>query len=400
MKRWWPWILSLPYAALPLFPAFITLTAVTVPGVSLVPAELVWAVLPLIVVDAAIAVVIFARGPFDLSPVFWPLCGWLGAGVLAAIFGFDPVGGAFFLGLFALGIVWHAGVWYFGRDPASMRATIAVFLSTGAISALLAIGMVVLRAPAGQYTIGHGRAIGTFILPGELAGYLIIYLPIAAAVAFTSRARAMRVLAWAGVALGGIAFAMTFSRAGWTGLAAAGAFYLATGRRGLRLRWAIAPIAVGLVLVLAFFNVNHNPSENFTRLSIWQSALAIVDRFPLTGVGPFDFATAYALVRMPDGEPTAFHAHSFPLTIFAETGIVGLAAVTWAWWRFASALRAAIGRATPRHAALALAVAAGLFGTLVQGLIDTVSVVIFGLWMPTMALALVFARDGLGEDAA
>ena len=36
--------------------------------------------------------------------------------------------------------------------------------------------------------------------------------------------------------------------------------------------------------------------------------------------------------------------------------------------------------------------------SLVQGLIDTVSVVIFGLWMPTMALALAAAR-GTADQA-
>lgn len=398
MRRYLPLIVSLPYAALPLFPAFITLTAVTVPGVSLIPAAVAWSVLAVMLIDALVAVGLLLRRPYDPSPLFVPLCLWLGAGTLAAIFGFDPAGGVLFLAIFALGIVWHAGVWRFGRDPAALRAMLAVFLASGALSALLAIGMVALRAPAAQYTIGHGRAIGTFILPGELAGYLIIFLPIAVAIASVSRSRAMRALAWSATAVGLIAFALTFSRAGWTGLAAAAAFYLAASRRSLRARWVIAPVALGLALVLAFFNVNHNPSENFTRLSIWQAALGIVDRFPLTGVGLFNFGKAYALVRQPDGEATAFHAHSFPLTIFAETGIVGLAAIVWGWWRFAVETRAAVARATPTNAMLALAVAAGLFGTLVQGLIDTVSVVIFGLWMPTMALALVFARNGLGED--
>ena len=152
------------------------------------------------------------------------------------------------------------------------------------------------------------------------------------------------------------------------------------------------------VAVGAFFNVNHNPSENYTRLSIWQATLGIIERFPLTGVGPFDFASAYAQVRLPDGEPTAFHAHSFLLTIFAEMGLVGVTAVLWAWWRFANILRAQLAAAKPEHVRLALAVAAGLVGTWVQGVIDTVSVVIFGLWLPTMALALVFARDGLEEE--
>ena len=120
-------------------------------------------------------------------------------------------------------------------------------------------------------------------------------------------------------------------------------------------------------------------------------------RFPLTGVGPFDFARIYPLVRLPDGDAAAFHAHSFLLTIFAETGLIGLLAVLFAWWRFAGELVKRLRGASAANATIALAVAAGLVGTWVQGLIDTVSVVIFGLWLPSMALALVTATDGLGE---
>jgi O-antigen ligase len=114
-------------------------------------------------------------------------------------------------------------------------------------------------------------------------------------------------------------------------------------------------------------------------------------------VGPFDFARVYPLVRLPDGDAQAFHGHSFLLTIFAETGLVGLLAALAAWWRFGVAFLERFRVARPEHAMLALAVAAGLVGTWVQGLIDTVSVVIFGLWLPSMALALVAATDGLGE---
>jgi putative inorganic carbon (HCO3(-)) transporter len=147
------------------------------------------------------------------------------------------------------------------------------------------------------------------------------------------------------------------------------------------------------------FNAHHNPAENYTRLSIWQAGIEIVRRFPLTGVGPFDFARIYPLVRLPDGDLTAFHAHSFLLTIFAEMGAVGVLAVLWAWWRFAVALNERLRAARPAHATLALAVAAGLVGTWVQGLIDTVSVVLFGLWLPSMALALATAQYGLGEES-
>jgi O-antigen ligase len=99
-------------------------------------------------------------------------------------------------------------------------------------------------------------------------------------------------------------------------------------------------------------------------------------------------------VRAPDADPTAFHAHSIYLTFFAEIGIVGLAAFAWTIWRFATELRRRVSEASPPAAFLSLSIAAGLVGVAVQGLIDTVSVVLFGVWMPMMALALAAARGG------
>ena len=94
--------------------------------------------------------------------------------------------------------------------------------------------------------------------------------------------------------------------------------------------------------------------------------------------------------------PIAFHAHSLYLTFFAEMRnhrgrLRGLAdlAVCVELRRARSPVR------TPRRAFLALSVTAGLVGVAVQGLIDTVSVVIFGLWMPTLALALAAARPSV-----
>ena len=63
-------------------------------------------------------------------------------------------------------------------------------------------------------------------------------------------------------------------------------------------------------------------------------------------------------------------------------------------WRFAVELRRRVVAAPGPAAFLALSVAAGLVGVAVQGLIDTVSVVIFGLWFATMALALAAAKGG------
>ena len=197
--------------------------------------------------------------------------------------------------------------------------------------------------------------------------------------------------AWAALALGLVALALTYSRAGWMGFAAAFAFLLAT-----RVRHGVgggAPIVVaGLARGRAALQRASRPERGlYAPLDLADRA---ADRRPVSAHrrGPFNFSRLYALVRAPDGDPTAFHAHSLYLTFFAEFGIVGLATVGWTLWRFAVELRRRVAGAPARTAFLALGVAAGLVGVAVQGLIDTVSVVIFGLWMPMMGLALAAAK--------
>jgi O-antigen ligase len=181
------------------------------------------------------------------------------------------------------------------------------------------------------------------------------------------------------------------------GLAAAAAFLIAMRTR--RTGAAALVVIAGVLVVLLLFNAHHDPSEDYTRLSIWHTAIQIVDRFTLTGVGPFNFSRLYAALRAPDGDPTAFHAHNLYLTFFAEFGIVGLLTVVWTMWRFAAELRRRLRAAQPPDALLSLSVTAGLLGVAVQGLIDTVSLVIFGLWMPIMALALASAQGADPELA-
>lgn len=395
-RRLLPGAFAFTYFVVPLFPPFITLTAVTIPGVSLVPRSFAIALLAAMAAIAVYAGIMLLQRPVQRPPTMLPLLGWLGAALISALLGFNPAGGVLFIGIFGLGVIWHLALLRYYTQPGVSRAIFWSYLLSGTLASLAAIVMVLARVPADQYTIGHGRAIGTFILPGELAGYLIIFLPIAFAVARVTRENSLRVLAVSALVLGTAALALTFSRAGWMGFAAAVA-YLAFASGSVRRRYAPLFLLAGLAAVLIVFNAHHNPAENYTRLSIWQAGIDIVRRFPLTGVGPFDFARIYPLVRLPDGDLTAFHAHSFLLTIFAEMGIVGVVAVLIAWWRFGVALREELRASKPAHALLALAIAAGLAGTWVQGLIDTVSVVIFGLWLPSMALALAVARYGMGE---
>jgi putative inorganic carbon (HCO3(-)) transporter len=394
MRRLMPAALGLIYALVPLFPSFIALTVVAFPGFTLIPRTAAVGVFGICGVLAvyALAMLVRYRKPGS-QPLLLPLLAVFGAGLLAGVLGFDPRAGLLFTFIGGLGIVWHCAIVRFYDDRGAAATLLAAYVVSGAAAAIAAIAMVALREPAAQYAIQHGRATGTFVLPGELAGYFIVFVPISYAVARVGSSKFLRLAAWGAAALGLAALVMSYSRAGWMGFAAAVAFVVAT-RTKAGARGAVVVVAAGAIAVLLLFNAHHDPSEDYTRLSIWQAATQIVDRFPLTGVGPFNFARLYGVVRAPDADATAFHAHSLYLTFFAEFGIVGVASVAWLMWRFALELRRRLAHAPQARAFLALSITAGLVGVAVQGLIDTVTVVIFGLWMATLGLALGAAGDG------
>jgi O-antigen ligase len=390
---------AIAFACIPFFPSFITLTNVAFPGVSVVPLPVAIALLCAMLVLAVVAVIALAQPP-RVMPVLVPaLLVWLAAIVLSLVLGLNWHDGAVFVLIYVLTILWHAHNDRFYALPGMARTIWWSYLLSGLVACIAAIAMVVTRIPAVEYTIANGRAVGTFVLPGELAGYLLFLLPIGYALARTAHSSALRTIAWITCGVGLVAIVMTFSRTGWVGLAAGIAFLIVMRAQSGRARFVqgVAIIAAAVAIVVLLFNEHHNPSENFTRLSIWQAALGIIDRFPLTGVGPFGFSKIYPFVRLPDGDATAFHAHSMYLTFLAELGIVGFLAFCWVIWCFAREWYRRVRELPAQTSLLATAIAAGVVGALVQGLIDTVSVVIFGLLVPMLALALAAGQYGPGD---
>lgn len=393
--------LCVPYLLVPLFPVFITLTGVDFPGVSVVPKPAAFALLACIAVALIVGLPALFRNLGKASPIWWPSFAWFAAALLSVLLGFNPRDGLFFCLLFASGLAWQAGVWRGYMEPGIPTTIFGAWIISGTLAAGAAVAMVLLRIPADQYTIAHGRAVGTFVLPGELAGYLILFVPVAFAVARVAAATWLRLFATAGCIVGVAALAMTFSRAGWIGFGTALAVFLGLNARTniQRLLLGGVVLAAAFAVVLLTFDVHHNPSENYTRLTIWQAALQIINRYPLTGVGPFGFSRAYALARLPDGDAVAFHAHSVYLTVLAELGIVGFCAFLWTLWTVGVNAVRRLSAAAPVPRLLAVALVAGLAGTLVQGVIDVISVIIFGLWLPTFALALAAAGPSSEELA-
>jgi len=121
VKRFLAPAFALVYFVVPLFPAFITLTAVTVPGVSLVPLPLAIVLLAAMGVLAIYGIAMLLREPRERPPTLVPLLLWLGAGVLSALLGFNPFGGVLFIAIFGLGVVLHLALMRYYRDPRLAR---------------------------------------------------------------------------------------------------------------------------------------------------------------------------------------------------------------------------------------------------------------------------------------
>jgi len=141
------------------------------------------------------------------------------------------------------------------------------------------------------------------------------------------------------------------------------------------------------------------------RPALWRGTPEIIGDHPLLGVGAGEFSRAAELygLRDPFSEYHPFeHAHSIPLTVAAELGLLGLAAFLW----FAARVGIVLFRACRRSQGWARAYAFGLTSALVaiavQGLVDYTerSNVVAMLVLTLVASAVVLSRASPAPPAA
>jgi O-antigen ligase len=403
-----PWealLLGLATASIPLWPDLVMLSSVTPPGVSILPLPVVAGDLLLcILVSAAISIKLAREGRSSPPALAGPIAAYAGSWILASVLGFDIATGLLTGLAVCMAAAFHLGICAWYDRPFVARTVYTTFFLTGTIASLLGIAMALLKRPPMLYTLVHGRAVSTFIVPGEFAAYLLLLMSTSLGVVLTVRSKLLLRLGIAALLSGSVALGMTYSRAGWLGAAAGTAFFLyvqcrQTGKsRIFAALVGAAPIVVLLALTKYLFHGHHNPSEDFVRLPIWLAGLRTIELFPLTGTGPGSFRHVYPLLRPRAGEPGAFHVHNVLLTAFAETGMIGLATLCALWLRFIGTLRDRLREAKPAHRTLATAIATGFVATWAQGMLDFVQIVVLGCWLPFMALALVTVEQGIPDS--
>lgn len=171
----------------------------------------------------------------------------------------------------------------------------------------------------------------------------------------------------------------TFSRGSWMGwVGGLVCFTLLAGARSRRTRWLAAALAgAAVAVVVAYLPVQAralstlDPGRNQDRLLLWRASLRMAAEHPWVGVGFGAFVREYPKYRLPQDPNTAPpFAHNLPLSLAAETGLLGLVAFAV----FVGALLRygwrSLQRAPPGELALQAGAAAALSGMLAQQLVD------------------------------
>lgn len=372
---------------------------------------------PLRVIDIAALVVVFAaaarvvwhpRSVNDLSPWLLPALGLVLAAVLS-------IPRAHQLGLaagqsaslaFGVGIAVAAGLLV--RGWASAWRLVSALLGVAAGIALHALSTVESMGTAFGGSVVTGRIEGIFAEPNELASFTAAMCMLGLGAALAARAVWARAALLVAVGVFGTALLMSLSRGGWVGgllgLVALVVLLPASARRA----WpAVLPV-IGLVLVLGLVEADttqveviqrrastllageRSPYDN--RGAIWQEGLRQFTERPLTGQGAANFPVA-SETRVSEARTVrAVHAHNVPLTVAAEVGLAGLAALL----ALTGGAAVAVGRRVRRlhaagaqsQAALVVGLAAALTTFVGHGLVD------FTLRNPALS-AVVWLLTGL-----
>lgn len=223
-----------------------------------------------------------------------------------------------------------------------------------------------------------GRVQSYFDNPNTFGEVLVMLLPLALALAVCSRRKLGRAAAAFLWLVGAAALVMTYSRAGYLGLALSVAVTVYLLRPSLipallALCVAAIPFLPSAVWTRILTIGNFNDTTTSSRFPLYEAALNVLKQSPVTGAGlGSDVVRQYIKdFRLYHGSAPFVHAHNFYLQIWLETGLLGivsfLAAMYWAVRRGITTVRRT--PPSPERTILCCA-SAGLCGIALCGMAD------------------------------
>ncbi|MBV8601604.1 MAG: O-antigen ligase family protein [Candidatus Eremiobacteraeota bacterium] len=321
------------------------------------------------------------------------------AALLGSVLGFDPLPGIVAGVAFISVPLWgNALLRIAASEPGAWRPYLVVLLWSGIATCAIALVAVAARTPPELYAFAHGRAIGVFENPNELALYALAIA--AAGIGAALGDRRLRALGIAALCVATVTLAATGSRAGEAAYAIGAIVMLASLRPRRSVVWLtllVAVVGIGLAFGL---DRRHNPAENDSRLAAWRAGVRTVATFPLTGTGVGAYYRTYPFLRPPDApgpsDPIAFDPHDFYLSVAAETGLLGLGTMLLAALTFARDVRSALVSAAQPARRIAAALLAGLVAVACHMVFNGFALCI-PIWAVLGALAVAVPRSGYGR---
>jgi hypothetical protein len=178
---------------------------------------------------------------------------------------------------------------------------------------------------------------GTVGSPNNAAAYLEMLLAPALAVLATNLGRPFKTLAMLGLGLGSAALITTLSRGGWLAAFSSLAIVCLWLRQGRRLSPAVPVVLLILLSTIALL-FHQSITERLagddrdsarSRVPLMVTAFEIIGDNPVLGVGANNFTAVLGDYASRHQHDFLYTVHNQYLLVWAETGLVGLAAFLW-----------------------------------------------------------------------
>ncbi len=239
------------------------------------------------------------------------------------------------------------------------------------------------------------RVYSTFGNPNVLGEYLLMFIPICAAMVYASQKWLPRIYYFFAMCCGALCLIFTQSRGCWVGIILVAIVFALLIDKRLVLLGLIGALFLPMVLpdsmINRFLSIgNLGDSSTSYRVHIWLGTLRMIKDYWWTGVGVGEgaFNTIYPIYAY--NATIAHHSHNLYLQIIVETGIGGL--LTFITGMIISLKKILVGYIVGKknmYGILCAAIIAGILGCLLQGMFDY-------LWYNYRVFAIFWIFIGLG----
>lgn len=219
-----------------------------------------------------------------------------------------------------------------------MALLLTMLLESIIIVALRFIGTTI-QVSGIKFLVVETRVAGTVGSPNNAGAYLSLILGPAMTVLFTNMAKPYKWLAGAAVILGLPALVFTLSRGAWIATTTSTVLIMVMAiRQGwLSPKLALRLVLVGVLVIGLLYTIiqsrltGDDEGSAYTRISLMEVTSRIIRQHPIFGVGANNLAPLTPKYFTPEfgEEAWIYSVHNMYYRIWAEVGIIGLAACLW-----------------------------------------------------------------------